>query len=1242
MKTKSGHRVFGFLFNILLVLFLLFGFFDARSLQAVNADKDLLAITPAGDSLEIVQGGSLQFTLVDPHVLEFTLNATAALTDNGYIAWFLALPPAFGDVLIDEKGFSADIHYFPAPSLQGVDRFIIRAIDDRGNSDAVTVTVVKKTENPLLHPASPPPALRHYQNESFSPDGVTEGGGHLLVHPAMDDVEAWDFLPNTTITLTIGTFSDEKMSDGDGWVRFYTAPFDIQPGQLVEMDDGVSFETHTVRDFTIDEINSDTDTVSGKAEPGSYLAVYAWYGDTFLGWADPQPVADGDGNWVANFSGIADIRPGVSGGVNQWDDDGDETQVHWYIPSPNILVHPLTDDVEGWDFLPDTIIELTIGDYSASALSDENGWVRFEIAPFNIVAGQLVEMNDGVSYQSHKVKNIAITKIITDTDKVKGTAKPGSELAAGVWVSGEPVYATPNPVTGSTGIWTANFTGLADIQPGTSGWINQWDADGDTTQLHWRLPSAHLLVHPVTDDIEAWDFTPNKTITLKIGTYTTSMQADSTGWVHFYLNDFDIQPGQLVEMNDGVFFETHLVRDFSIAEFDLENDTVGGTAEPGSELAVGVWVNDAPVWASPNPVADGDGTWTADFSGLADIKPGIDGWANQWDDDSDETQVHWRIRNPMIRSYHRQNSEGINDLYSDRVYGYDWLPDTPVTLSLDGSVYDTLQSDVNGSVRFNMDVTEDIEAGMVLEMTDGETTRTLTIVLAISEINDDIEILSGKAAPGLVETYAQDLDTWMDLNITADALGDWQADYSSQLDFVPGSSGDVSQYDQQGNETYISWQIRLPRMIVDPDLDTVTGTTWIPGANINLNIDAGSYDGYLNASVAGEVVFGLSGVYDILAGQELTMSEEVESKFHQVRDYGITNFDLAADDIIGYADPGSFVQILADDGIPPRWFIGVMTDENGVWIADFTGMEDIKIGTIGNMYQWDEDADGTNRNYIVANKIPLLQSLSPAYAWMGTPALTLLVNGADFSAGYSKVIWDDEERETTFVNEGQLSVGLDAADLATARTVQVQVSTSEPGGGSSGVLNFAILSYAPAYDQKLTTSKLTFDWDDVPDATNYKLQLSTKKDFSVLTLSTGTIDSSYAYGTKLANNTTYYWRVRPKIGGVWQPWSPVMRFTSMDPLAKPILQSPANKAIITDDNSPLLEWNAVTNGVTYLVQLSKLSDFSTIYYKETVGGTSRETPLLPNGKYFWRVRALDASGGKGPWSEVRMFKIAVP
>lgn len=184
----------------------------------------------------------------------------------------------------------------------------------------------------------------------------------------------------------------------------------------------------------------------------------------------------------------------------------------------------------------------------------------------------------------------------------------------------------------------------------------------------------------------------------------------------------------------------------------------------------------------------------------------------------------------------------------------------------------------------------------------------------------------------------------------------------------------------------------------------------------------------------------------------------------------------------------------------------------------------------------------------------------------------------------------------------------------------------------------------PDYGEKLTTSKVTFDWPDEVEATQYKIQLSTKEDFSTLVLNVKTDTSSYAYDVKLLYNTTYYWRIRPFFGAEKGNWSAAWMFFSMDPLASPILVSPAHKELVTT-NTPTFNWQPVVNAASYLIQLSTSSLFETIFLKATVGGTEFGETMepLPDGKYYWRVRAIDTSGGKGPWSEVRIVKVdAVP
>lgn len=182
----------------------------------------------------------------------------------------------------------------------------------------------------------------------------------------------------------------------------------------------------------------------------------------------------------------------------------------------------------------------------------------------------------------------------------------------------------------------------------------------------------------------------------------------------------------------------------------------------------------------------------------------------------------------------------------------------------------------------------------------------------------------------------------------------------------------------------------------------------------------------------------------------------------------------------------------------------------------------------------------------------------------------------------------------------------------------------------------------PAMDEKLITSKVIFNWMDVAGATKYRLDLSTKADFSTLVLSVKTSASWYPYGTALKPVKTYYWRVKAKVGDIWDENWTVYQFESMDPLTAPILTSPAHKWIFMDTRTPQLEWEKVDNAVTYRVQVSKISDFSDIIQKAKVGDLFYLTTKLPYGKYFWRVRALDASGGKGPWSEIRIFKVVAP
>jgi len=94
-------------------------------------------------------------------------------------------------------------------------------------------------------------------------------------------------------------------------------------------------------------------------------------------------------------------------------------------------------------------------------------------------------------------------------------------------------------------------------------------------------------------------------------------------------------------------------------------------------------------------------------------------------------------------------------------------------------------------------------------------------------------------------------------------------------------------------------------------------------------------------------------------------------------------------------------------------------------------------------------------------------------------------------------------------------------------------------------------------------------------------------------------------------------------------------------LTAPALIAPTDGATLPA-GTPTLEWSPVDGAETYHLQLATGPGFANPVLNETgLTGTSL-TPgaPLPNGQYWWRVRAA-AGGDEGPWSDVWSFTVNV-
>lgn len=86
---------------------------------------------------------------------------------------------------------------------------------------------------------------------------------------------------------------------------------------------------------------------------------------------------------------------------------------------------------------------------------------------------------------------------------------------------------------------------------------------------------------------------------------------------------------------------------------------------------------------------------------------------------------------------------------------------------------------------------------------------------------------------------------------------------------------------------------------------------------------------------------------------------------------------------------------------------------------------------------------------------PVVASLLPASAVVGTATLTLTVRGERFVAR-SQVLFGDAPRPTTFISATELRATVTAADLASVGVVPVTVRTAGPGGGTAVARQFTI------------------------------------------------------------------------------------------------------------------------------------------------------------------------------------------
>lgn len=159
-----------------------------------------------------------------------------------------------------------------------------------------------------------------------------------------------------------------------------------------------------------------------------------------------------------------------------------------------------------------------------------------------------------------------------------------------------------------------------------------------------------------------------------------------------------------------------------------------------------------------------------------------------------------------------------------------------------------------------------------------------------------------------------------------------------------------------------------------------------------------------------------------------------------------------------------------------------------------------------------------------------------------------------------------------------------------------------------------------------------FDWEPVPGAVTYQLQVDTDNDFDSLLFQTNGITGTRYARPATLDNDEYFWRVRGVDAfGIASDWSQaaVVTFRRAWP-RQPQLEYPANGATVSD---PLyFEWEPIRLASHYRLELSQDQNFSSVISCTTVHTTyvpKADGDCWPSsgGLWWWRVQGLDRQPG---------------
>jgi len=250
-----------------------------------------------------------------------------------------------------------------------------------------------------------------------------------------------------------------------------------------------------------------------------------------------------------------------------------------------------------------------------------------------------------------------------------------------------------------------------------------------------------------------------------------------------------------------------------------------------------------------------------------------------------------------------------------------------------------------------------------------------------------------------------------------------------------------------------------------------------------------------------------------------------------------------------------------------------------------------------------------------------------------TPAAVSTVRGTRFRVAVDP----DGSAARTEVTEGVVSVSADQKTQRIPERFGVVASKGQPLGRPVKLLPRADISAIPALIERVPVK---LDWDDIPGAEQYRVQVSRSDDFNTLLVDRTATSSAVAFD--VAVDGEYTLRLRGIDAESLEGLDVDHRFALNAYPVPPISIMPQPDATVRVAQ-PEFRWTEPQNVAVYIFQLARDAAFSEPLVDAELRGTSHtlDNPLEP-GQYFWRLAVRDQGGETGPFSDVAAFTYAEP